>query len=124
MSYIVERMDADKALEEIEAYQYALVYMISGITLCRTAEFDNVDWDECLEARFFDADKELHIYEENEILCAVKTVGTADSDCLMKKYELQDHYFGQKKYLCVCEHLGYDEDGQAFVILTRLTGIE
>lgn len=123
MSYTVEKIDADQALEGIAGYQYALVYMMSGIIFCKAADFKEPDWDECLEARFFDENKEIHIYEEDGKWCAVKAAGTIDGDCLMKKYRLQDHYFGQGKYLCVCEHLGYDEDGQAAVMLTRLTGI-
>lgn len=123
MSYTVEKVDTDKALESIAEYQYALVYGMSGITFCRMTDFKEPDWDECLEARFFDGNKELHIYEEDGGRCAVKVTGTIDEDCLVKKYALQDRYFGRGKYLCVCEHLGYDEDGQAAVVLTRLTGI-
>lgn len=123
MSYTAEKVDADKALESIAEYQYALVYGMSGITLCRTADFRETKWEECLEARFFDENKELHIYEEDGRRCAVKVAGMMDDDCLLKKYVLQERYFGQGKYLCVCEHLEYDEDGQAAVALTRLTGI-
>lgn len=124
MSYAVEKMDAEHALSQLAEYRYALVYRISGITLCAASDFDNADWDECFEARFFDEEKELHIYEEDGVLHAVRSIGTADGDSLVKKYRLQDRYFGQNKYLCICEHLDYDEDGQAFVALTRLTGIE
>lgn len=123
MSYTVERMDAEKVLESIAEYQYALVYKMSRIIFCKTADFDQADWDECLEARFFDENRELHIYEEDGGRLAVKVTGTTDSDCLMKKYELQPCYFGENRYLCVCEHIDYDEDGQASVVLTRLTGI-
>jgi len=123
MGYTVEKMDTDKALGTIAEYQYALVYGISAVTFRRTEEITEPDWDECLEARFFDENKELHIYEEDGRMCAVKITGTMDSDCLVKKYALQDRYFGQNKYLCVCEHLAYDEDGQASIALTRLTGI-
>lgn len=123
MSYRVEKADAVRALECIGEYEYVLAYMISRIVLCRAENFDGTDWDECFEARFFDENKELHIYEQDGKKCAVKVSGTADGDCLVKKYALLDQYFGEKKYLCVCEHLGYDEDGQASVLLTRLTGI-
>lgn len=128
MSYTIEKIEADKALEDFADYQYALIYMMSEIIFCKTADLDAPDWGECLEARFFDENKELHIYEEDGKLRAVKIDGSVDSDCLTKKYKIRSCYFGQtekeRKYLCVCEHLDYDEDGQAFVILTRLTGIE
>lgn len=123
MSYTVEKIDAQKASADLTAYQYALVYGISGIFFGRTADCGELDWEECLEARFFDENKELHVYEEDGIQCAVKVTGTMDEDCLVKKYVLQERYFGRGSCLCVCEHLRYDEDGQALVALTRLTGI-
>ncbi|MCM1540822.1 MAG: hypothetical protein NC121_06115 [Blautia sp.] len=123
MSYTAERMDAGKALEHIGEYPYALVYGMSGITFCRTADLKEPDWDECLEARFFGEDKEMHLYGEEGEWRAVRVTGTMDEDCLVRKYALQDRYFGPGKYLCVCEHLEYDEDGQASVALTRLMGI-
>ena len=123
MSYTVERIDVKKAMEETAEYQYALVYGMSGIFFGRTDDCRKLDWTECLEARFFDETKELHFYEEDGRQCAVKVQGTMDDDSLMKKYELQERYFGPGKYLCVCEHLTYDKDGQATVALTRLTGV-
>lgn len=124
MSYTIEKIEADKARDSISNYQYALVYRMSEIVFCKASDWENPKWEECLEARFFDKDKELHIYEEDGEWHAVKATGTFDSDCLMKKYELRKYYFGSNKYLSVCEHLDYDEDGQAYVAFTRLTGIE
>lgn len=123
MSYTIEKIDADQALKEIGEYRYALLYMISEIVFCRVEDIGEPDWEECLEARFFDEKKELHIYEEDGGLCAVKVEGTMDDDCLIKKYELQERYSHLGRELCVCEHLEYDEDGQAAVALTRLAGI-
>lgn len=123
MSYTAKRIDVDEALRHISEYQYALVYQISEIRFESTEKISHIDLDECLEARFFDADKELHIYEEDGNWCAVKVCGTEDDDCLIKRYELQERYFAVGKYLRVCEHLTYDEHGQAEVALTRLTGI-
>lgn len=125
MSYTVEKMDADKAVKDIAEYQYALLYMISEIIFRRVEDIGEINWGECLEARIFDETKELHVYEEDGGQCAVKVTGTLDTDdCLIKKYELQERYFNLGKYLCVCEYLKCDEDGQASVALTRLAGIE
>ncbi len=124
MGYTVEKVAMDKARERISQYRYALVYMVSGIVFGNAAEIGKIEWDECLEARFFDENRELHVYEGDDGLCAVEVRKTSDEDCLMKKYELRRQYFGEKKRLCVCEHLDYDEDGQTFVALTRLAGIE
>ncbi len=123
MSYTAERVEAFGALEHITDYEYALVYMMSGLFFCRTADLKTPDWSECLEARFFDSEKELHVYGEDGAMQAVKVRGTADDDCLVKKYEL-DGKWSMGKYLCVCEHFAYDADGQAYVALTRLAGVE
>ena len=123
MSYTVERMDAENAMTDIMQYRYALLYMMSEIIFCNVEDIGEIDWDECLEARFFDETKELHIYEEDGRQCAVKVTAAVDDDCLIKKYELQERYYHLGRALCVCEHLQYDEDGQASVALTRLAGI-
>lgn len=123
MSYTVEKIGMEQASEDITTYRYALIYEMSEIIFCAVESLEPVKWDECLEARFFDEDRELHVYEKDGKLCAVRVCGTMDDDCLIKKYALQERYFGTGKYLCVCEHLAYDEDGQAVVALTRLTGI-
>ena len=106
MNYQVQTVETDKIWEHASEYTYALVYMISELILCRTQELPNLDWTECMEARFFDEDKELHIYEEDGKLQAVKVTE------------------GAGKLLCVREYYAYDEDGQAYVSLTRLAGIE
>lgn len=123
MSYTVERIGVNEALENISEYQYALVYQMSELLFGSTEKIAEIDLEECLEARFFDADKELHIYEEDGDWRAVKVCGMEDDDCLIKRYKLQARYFGEGRYLRVCEHLTYDEDGQAAVAITRLTGI-
>lgn len=124
MSYIAESVEMDKALEGILQYRYALMYMTDGIVFKNTAEIGNIEWDDCIEARFFDEERELHVYEDDGCLRAVEARKTSDDDCLIKKYELRKRYFGANKCLRVCEHLDYDKDGQAFVALTRLVGIE
>lgn len=123
MSYAIEKMDPKEAWAEASSYQYALRYEIGGIFLEKTADICGNSGEECMEVRFFDAEKELHIYEDDGEQHAVKVTCTGKEDCQEKRYLLQERYAGIGKYLCVCEHLGYDEDGQAAVELTRLTGI-
>lgn len=124
MSYTVKKVGMDRVLEGISQYQYALVYMTDGIVFQNTTEMKPIEWDNCLEARFFDEGRELHVYEEDGGLCAVEVEQTSDDDCLIRKYKLSERYFGKNKCLCVCEHLDYDKDGQAFVAFTRPAGIE
>ena len=143
MIYRIQKTDADHALTQITEYSYALLYMMSDILFCKTKDLPQTDWSECLEARFFDQEKELHLFEEDGRLKAVRITEAVDRqamqeeeaagdvfvtfescDRLIKKYQLQDRYQKLGQTLCVCEYLSYDEDGQAYVSLTRLAGIE
>lgn len=123
------KIDKDIALEEvyksIKDYKYALIYMISEIKLCKTEDLkEDLNWDECLEARFFSSDKELHIFEIDGERKAVKVSDTAEDEIFEKKYLLSDKFSVLGKTICVKEYLNYDKDGQVFVELTRLNSIE
>ena len=124
MSYIVENVDIQKAYQSGIEYEYALLYMMSELILSKTSDLGEIDWEECLEARFFSEEKELHIFEENGGHVAVKVSDLDEKDILIKKYQLANKFLGIGNVLCVKEYLAYDEDGQTYVCLTRLTGIE
>ena len=133
MIYRIQKTEADHALTQITEYTYALLYRMSEILFCRTKDLPQMDLSECLEARFFDQEKELHLFEEEAIdrqamqeeEAAGDVFVTFEScDRLIKKYQLQERYQKLGQTLCVCEYLSYDKDGQAYVSLTRLAGIE
>lgn len=124
MSYRIRKVDSDEIFESAADYEFALIYMISEIWLGKTSELPVMDWEECIEARFFDKDQELHIYEEDGKLRAIEVTEENGQDCLIRKYQLANRFKSAGDLLCVCEYLDYDEDGQAVVSLTRLAGIE
>ena len=68
----------------------------------------------------------LHIFEYNGELKAVEIVDEDDNakDTIIKKYTLNTRFNKIGRVVVVQEYLNFDEDGQAFVELTRLTGIE
>ena len=51
--YDIINVPVEEAYQKVKDYEYALLYMISSVNLCRTEELESVDWDECMEARFF-----------------------------------------------------------------------
>ena len=56
---------------------------------------------------------------------AVEVVDDGAEDAVCdKKFQLDKRFSSEGKLLCVREYLAYDEDGQVFVELTRLKGIE
>ena len=124
MAYKLAEIEVSKALESRMSYEYALVYMLSEVILCKTEQLKELDFAECTEARFFSKDKELHLFETEEGMQAVEVSDEGTDDCMIKKYELAPKFSTAGKILVVKEYLDYDEDGQAMVGLTRLVGLE
>ena len=120
----VENISETLKKENREKYKYALVYRLSEIKLCKTEQLTDADFDECTEARLFSADRELHLFETEEGMCAVEVADDGASECILKKYELASRFSKEGKTLVVKEYLDYDEDGQAVVCLTRLADLE
>lgn len=120
----VIKIDIEKAYEIIKNYKYALVYMISNIYLCEIEKLPSIDWEECLEARFFSKDGELHIYEEDGNYEARQIIEEGQGNSIIKKYQLNNKFKDVGNYLYVQQYLDYDNHGQAVIALTRLRGIE
>lgn len=120
-----EEINLKEVYESIHDYKYALIYMISELKLCKTEKLEEeIAWNECLEARFFSEEKELHIFERNGEKKAVKVSDEKSDETIEKKYSLDNKFKSIGNTICVKEYLDYDEDGQIFVKLTRLEAIE
>lgn len=124
MNYRMENIDIQKAYQLVFEYDYALIYMMSELILSKTSDLGEIDWEECMEARFFSREKELHIFEEDGEYMAVEISDLEEEDVLIQKYQLANKFLGLGSVLYVKEYLAYDEDGQTYVGLTRLAGIE
>lgn len=124
MGYRQTKMELSEAYEQLNQYEYAYVYMMSKMVLCKVDELPLIDWEECLEARFFSADRELHIFKGNNGMQAVLIEDEGSVDCSIRQYELAPKFKGVGKKLEVQEYLDYDEDGQIYVVQTRLKGIK
>lgn len=122
MSYTIKKMSFDDAKSKVRDYPRALLYYMSSLEYKPTADCGDIDWKECIEARFFSDKEELHIFkDEDEFECVI--VGDdVEEDVSYKTYELANRYRrnGEEK-LTVKEYLDYDEDGQVFVKATRLS---
>lgn len=127
MAYNVEKVDVNfKELQpgDVKNYTYALLYRLSEVKLCKTEQLMDSDLKECIEARFFSEDRELHWFETEDGMCAVEVTDDGTTDYILKKYKLAPKFSGEGKILVVKEYLDYDKDGQAVVGLTRLAGLE
>lgn len=125
MAYTTKRMSFEEAKKHIQDYEYALLYEISNICLTKVENLAEIDWEECTEARFFDESGELHLFEMDGSMAAVevKDSGKAEDE-VVKKYDLAKKFQEQGTNVYVKEYLGYDADGQAEVVLTRLLRVE
>lgn len=124
MGYKTQKMTFEEAQVRAADYEYALVYEMGDILLARTDSLPQIHWDECMEARFFSEDRELHLYERDGQMEAVEVSDADEKEYVEKRYVLGASFKGVGRFLRVREYIQYDEDGQACVALTRLCGIE
>jgi hypothetical protein len=102
MSCTVESIPMESAVEKYREYDYALLYMMSELTLSKVAALGEIDWKECLEARFFSRTGELHVYRSHDMLKAVLCEETDDRDQAEKAFYLKKSYIPGKEGLIIC----------------------
>lgn len=123
MAYQLEEITLEEAYRQAENLEYALLYRISDRILCKSKELTQDSWKECIEARIFSETKEIHIFEQ-ESKKAVVITELDTKDVISKQYQLENGYSKYGDTLCVQQYLGFDEDGQAYIEMTRLKGIK
>lgn len=123
MAYEIKRMNAEEARTHIQDYEYALVYMISEVILAETVSLSEINWDECMEARFFSEKKELHFFRQEDQMKAIEVKDKDGRDEIVKSYDLANKFQKMGRQVKVKQYIDYDKDGQANIVLTRLSGI-
>lgn len=132
--YRKQSIPIDEAKQIIGQYQFGLVYQLEKILLGTVEKIQSeIVWEECLEARFFSEEKELHIFDYNGTYRAVcvedeeKSNEEKSSKYVLegKQIKLSSQFHEQSgfDFYKVKKYISYDEDGQAVVELTRLTGL-
>lgn len=103
-------------------YAYGLVTRLSEVKFLSGKEAAEEPFDdELLEARFFDEKRELHIWREPDGLRAVLAEETDEANPIRSEFEVTAA-LGGVQTLQQAQYLAYDEDGQAYIALTRLCG--
>ena len=118
------KLEFEAAREQIDSFAYGLLYLTGGIQLAAKPQDDQIDWEECYEARFFSTNKELHLFENNGERKAILVEDEAKDAVTVRSYKLSSKYRSVGKTVQVKKYLSFDEDGQAYVALTRLCGVE
>jgi len=135
MNYLKEMNDLEEIFKEINKnnYKFGLLFCLNGVFLDEAEKVKNkLDENNFIEARFFDAKKELFVFYDGEKYKAVltnKNEWKKDRICrpyiLDGKFQEKDYLKNSNiKYIKVIEFIGYDEDGQAYVKATCLDGVE
>ena len=124
MGFHVKNIPYEHAISTVSDYEFALLYNLSSVKLCRTAELTEADWEECVEARLFRRDAELHLFPLYEKR-ALSVSEIDDEDTIESVYYLSKQFrkIGKTK-LIVKRYLRPDADGQMCIELTRLAGLE
>lgn len=123
MAYKCVEVTTDELDNKVKEYEYALLHMISEQRFCRMEELPETEWEECIEARFFSEQGELHVFDADGERKAVAVEDDGDSLVFEKVYRLDGKYRRLGKHIVVQEYLNYDEDGQLVVELTRLKAV-
>ncbi len=116
----IETLDVKAAMARGLSLPFALLRSLSQVTLGLTPE--TVSEAELLEARFFSADEEIRIFCGETGLQAVCLTPEDSDHVLVRKCGLSNPRFGES--ITLCQHLAFDEDGQAYVSASRLVGWE
>lgn len=123
MAYEIKRMNPEEARTYIQDYEYALLYMVSEMILTETVSLSEINWEECVEARFFSEEKELHFFRQDDRMRAVEVKDKDGRDEIVKSYDLANKFQKTGRQVKVKQYIDYDKDGQANIVLTRLSGI-
>ena len=125
-------MEMDSVGIEWKNYKYALVYLISQLVFEETRKIEQINWEECQEAYFFDEKGQIHVFQNEEgMLCAVCFTEPSEVNRVEHRYLLakvpSEHRVQEmstSKLLKVYEYLERDKDGQTVVAYTRLVSID
>lgn len=114
----------EDAKREAMALSWALVRQLSLVQMGEVSTL-SIDWDEVTEARFFDSEKEIRIFEAGDGFLAV-ILSDGENEIENVTYRDMEHKLEHKNQfgtaVSVREYFGYDEDGQISVVASRLKG--
>lgn len=124
---VVDTIKADIVKNKWKSYKYALIYMVSELIFRETQKIEQINWEECQEAYFFDETGQIHVFQNEEgTLSAVCFTEPSEANIVKYRYQIAHQFVEGKtpQLLKVHEYLEQDTDGQVVVAYTRLVSIE
>lgn len=116
----IRTLEPQEALEKGIQLPFAMLRFLSKVFLGETPK--QTDLSELLEARFFNQEKEIRIFQRDGILCAAYLEQEENDNPIKKTYVLENPNFGTQ--ITVSYDLSYDSDGQAYISSMRLSDWE
>lgn len=107
----------------LQGYAYGLFYYLSEIKLKAMTDGQAPSLEQLIEARLFSETGELHLFQREDDWCAVSVDETGKAEYINELRPLSKEFQKEGNKLCIRKYISYDEDGQAFVALTRLYGV-
>ena len=111
-----EILNVQEAISAGLQMPFAMIRSLSQATLGYTPS--RVEEKELLDARFFSGEQEIRVFLGEEGLQALGVIGEAADHCLDETYQLENKQLGCT--LKIVRVLDWDEDGQTYVVATRL----
>ena len=119
----VRLIEKDEAKTIIKDMSYAIGQFISEFEMGTPDEVGDFDSDDCIEARYFNKDKEIHVFRNDDELCC-REISDTDKEFVDTEYELAKCFRSHGKSIVVREYLDVDEDGQCYVTGSRLVEVK
>lgn len=116
-----EYLSFEEGLRGGKDLPFAWICSMSSVSLGKTPR--EIGTDELLEARFFNEEQEIRLFQREEEWKAVSLAREPEDSVLENWYPvIKEEKFGRK--ILVRQYLGADEDGQTIVTATCLAGWE
>lgn len=121
-----KKMTFEDAIKTIDTYDWAIVYQASEMLFDHVDEIkQKINWNECLEARFFNETSQLHVFGELGDLKAVCMMDDGKSaQEIDRKYVLANQFRDKGEYIKIKEYYDFDEDGQLCMKAIRPVKVE
>lgn len=114
----INNLEIRQALTEGKKLPFVMLHTVSEVVFAENPyEFVEAEIN---EARFFDEQMEIRIFRQDGALRAVCLAEETTDKCIHETYLFENRKLG--KELQLCRVLDTDEDGQTYVVATRLTG--
>lgn len=128
---LIDEIALDDIKNELNDYNYALIYGISEMVFCPITEENNRKdiiassiLDDCIEAFIFNEKGQIHLYRDGDKLIGKKYEELSGfNDFVDKKYELTKEYIPGKKYVIIREYFESDDDGQIRIAYVKLVDL-